>query len=40
MQMDWQVVKEYEDIQYFKADGIAKIVIKLRTDNGEGLEPL
>jgi naphthoate synthase len=25
--MDWQVVKEYEDIQYFKADGIAKIVI-------------
>lgn len=25
--MDWQSVKEYEDIQYFKADGIAKIVI-------------
>jgi len=25
--MDWQVVKDYEDIQYFKADGIAKIVI-------------
>ncbi len=23
----WQPVKEYEDIQYFKADGIAKIVI-------------
>jgi naphthoate synthase len=25
--LDWQIVKEYEDIQYFKADGIAKIVI-------------
>ncbi|MBE9029425.1 1,4-dihydroxy-2-naphthoyl-CoA synthase [filamentous cyanobacterium LEGE 11480] len=25
--MDWQPVKEYEDILYYKADGIAKIVI-------------
>jgi naphthoate synthase len=25
--MDWHLVKDYEDILYFKADGIAKIVI-------------
>ncbi|MBD2328617.1 1,4-dihydroxy-2-naphthoyl-CoA synthase [Alkalinema sp. FACHB-956] len=25
--MEWHSVKDYEDIQYFKADGIAKIVI-------------
>lgn len=25
--MDWHLVKDYEDIFYFKADGIAKIVI-------------
>ena len=25
--MDWQIVKDYEDILYYKADGIAKIVI-------------
>lgn len=25
--MDWQSVKDYEDILYYKADGIAKIVI-------------
>lgn len=27
MQADWQTVKSYDDILYFKADGIAKIVI-------------
>ncbi|MBE9076675.1 1,4-dihydroxy-2-naphthoyl-CoA synthase [Romeria aff. gracilis LEGE 07310] len=27
MQADWQTVKSYDDILYFKADGIAKIVL-------------
>ena len=27
MQVDWQIVKPYEDILYHKADGIAKITI-------------
>ena len=27
MQIDWQIAKNYEDILYYKAEGIAKITI-------------